>query len=156
MKLKLTSLVSAFILLMVVCTGPAAAQVHMVKSTSPDSAKTTISCGATDTAGYSLFDATAQVSMAYFVGGANAAVALYGSGGTYTASATIETAPTSSGPWFDITSGTPITSLTTTGGSIWTLPNPTLWVRVNDVSNTANGFKACLFGYRPSNLNKVY
>lgn len=136
-------LLAVLVLFVAACPAPAAVQV--LKSTAPSTP--VIACGATDTASSGAFAATAD-SAAYSTGEANYIVVnVYSLAGS-TASVLIQTAPTSSGPWFTVAT---VTDPSATGES-WSIPR-TQFTRIS-VTRSAGTVKACLSGWM--NDKKVF
>lgn len=133
----------AIALFLAACPAPAAVQV--LQSTAP--ANPTIACGATDTAGSGAFAATAD-SQVYSTGEANYIVLNVYSVAGSTATVLIQTAPTSTGPWFTVAA---VTDPSATGEP-WSIPR-TAFTRIS-VTRSAGTVKACLSAWM--NNAKVY
>ena len=132
--------------------GPLSADgVQMLLSTTPAAVgRGSIGCQATDTNNYGKFIATGQ-SLAYNIEVADATVVHVYSDAGSVATVDIETAPTSSGPWFPVTTSH-ITNPTAVGEP-WSIVRQN-WVRINVTAWASGNVRACISSYYGN--KKVY
>lgn len=78
-------------------------------------------------------------------------VTIYSDAGS-TATVAIETAPTATGPWFDVTASDPITDPSATGEQ-WSIPRHE-FLRINVSAHAAGNIRACINAWRDA--TKVY
>jgi hypothetical protein len=125
---------------------------QMLKSTTPsNTGPATIVCKGTDTNNYGKYIATGQslpypISLATYV-----VVTIYSDAGSV-ATVDIETAPTPTGPWFNVTAAH-ITNPSDTSGEQWEVP-PTNYVRINVTAWTSGNVRACITATRGA--TKIY
>ena len=134
-----------FLALLSLVAGPLLADgTQMLLSTTPAAVgRGSIACKGTDTNNYGLFVATGQ-SLAYNIEGADATVVHVYSDAGSVATVDIETAPTSSGPWLNVTAAhIPNPSAT---GEGWTIVRQN-WVRLNVTAWTSGNVRACISSY---------
>lgn len=93
-----------------------------------------------------LFAAAGVVSKPYPINTAETIrVTIYSDAGS-TATVAIETSPTESGPWFDVTAGDPITDPSATGEQ-WSVPRAN-FCRVNLSAHAAGNIRATINAWR--------
>ena len=141
---KLTTL--AFLALTLFAVSTAEAQVQMVASTSTKA----IGAVAAGTASAdTLLGALNAETKAYPIGNASdVVVSVYSDAGS-SCTVQILTAPTSSGPWFDVTVSTPITNPSATGEQ-WSIPRHA-FVKVKVSAYVSGNVRAVIFAREGKN-----
>jgi len=122
---------------------------QMLKSTTPsNTGPATIVCGGTDTNSYGSY-AAVVASLPYNISNADTIiVSVYSAAGS-TATTTISTAPTASGPWYVVAT---VTDPSATGEQ-WSIPR-TNYVKFSVTAYTSGTIKACIGAWRDS--TKIY
>ena len=100
-----------------------------------------------------LFNAAGQVSKPYPINTAKeTTITVYSDAGS-TATVKLETAPTATGPWFDVTSTIPITDPSADGVQ-WSIPKA-VFVRLNLFARAAGNIRATIDAWA-TNGAKIY
>lgn len=114
---------------------------QMLKSTTPsNTGPATIVCKGTDTNNYGLYVATGQ-SLPYDISLATSVIITVYSDAGSVATVDLETAPTPTGPWFNVTAAH-ITNPSTSSEQ-WDIPLAN-YVRVNVTAYTSGNVRACI------------
>lgn len=139
-------------LLAVLCLLPGLAYAdgtQMLKSTTPsNTGPATIVCGGTDTNSYGSY-AAVVASLPYSISNADTIIVSVYSAAGATATTTISTAPTASGPWYVVAT---VTDPSATGEQ-WSIPR-TNYVKFSVTAYTNGTIKACIGAWRDS--TKIY
>jgi len=136
----------AFLAIIILATASAEAQVQMVASTSTKAiGAVTAGTASADT----LLGALNAETKVYPIGNASEIVITIYSDAGSTATVQIQTAPTATGPWFDVTSSTPITDPSATGTQ-WAVPRHS-FVKVKNTAWAAGNVRAIIFAREGKN-----